>query len=211
MKKSLFLTFLFFCLYVNAQSYSFDFLTKYKLKLNDPKREMESVNYFNSDDFSYYLRLMKAPDTFLAILRDSERMLAHRFTVVETKVKGEIIFSFTYDYSFKLNGRAKGIEPRINFNEISESPKQVVMKTYTSKKAKKPVSEHLLTLAPANKNLFPMYNISRSKETDYHVEYPGNFIVTRGEITEGKARCEFVLDEYKNVELVLSLPEKLKF
>ncbi len=56
-----------------------------------------------------------------------------------------------------------------------------------------------------------MYSISRSSEVDYGINYPGNHIVTRAEITEGKENCEVVLDEYMNVDLVLTLPGELKF
>lgn len=211
MKKSLFVSLMLFCAGINAQTYAFDFLTKYKLKTKDPKHEVESVNYFNSDDFAYYMHLVKGPDSFRALLTDRGRMLAHRFTVTESKVKGEIYFSFTYDSSFKLNNRSKEIKSRIEFKEIPGSTHQVLMKKYASKKAKKPVSEERLTLSPANKNLFRMYSISRSSEVDYGINYPGNHIVTRAEITEGKENCEVVLDEYMNVDLVLTLPTELKF
>ena len=63
--------YLFIFLSLNSQlysqkSYSFDFLTKYKSKITDSKKSgvWDNVNYFNSDDFNYYLRLFKRNTEF---------------------------------------------------------------------------------------------------------------------------------------------------
>ena len=213
MKKSILIACLLCTVYGAAQTYAFDFVTKYALNAKNDKRQ-ESVVYFNSDDFSYNLRLQKSPGHFRAILTDEDEKTAHRFDVAESRIKGEIVFSFTYTDSFKLNGTVK-IYSRNEFSEIPGNPKQVLMKVYHLKRAKKPSHEHLLTLQPANKNLFAMYSISRSHAPfslmNKSVDYPGNYIVVRDEITESKVKCELVLEEHRNVDLVLNLPEKLNF
>ena len=60
-----------------------------------------------------------------------------------------------------------------------------------------------------------MYSISRSHAPfnlmNKSVDYPGNYIVVRDEIRESKVKCELVLEEHRNVELILILPEKLNF
>ena len=56
----------------------------------------ESVNYFNSDDFNYFLKFTRVPDYLSATLFDSKTDLAHHFTVKESKSNGNIFFAFEY-------------------------------------------------------------------------------------------------------------------
>ena len=43
------------------------------------------------------------------------------------------------------------------------------------------------------------------------VKLPGNYMVVRDDITEDKISCEFILEDYKDVELQITLPKTLKF
>lgn len=214
MKKLSVFTVFFISLLTYSQTYSFDFLTKYALENADQKYNTESINYFNSDDFSYFLKVTKVPDQFTATLYDTTANMAHRFTVKESRAKGEVFFSFDYEYSYPLkSSRFNDQNYHITFGEISESsPKKVSMKVFRTKNAKKPLSEHLLTLQPANKNLFPIYRVSRTSLFGFMsgVNFPGEYIVVKDSTSEGKVSCEFILKEHKNVELTVTLPQKLK-
>ena len=215
MKKLYALTIFFAFALANSQTYSFDTVTKYVLNNAKKKGIKESVNYFNSDDFNYFLKVTRVPDYLSATLFDSKTGLAHHFTVKESKSNGNIFFAFEYDYSYKLNAKHLINQKQyITFGEISESsPKQVSMQIFSSKKAKKPIAKHVLTLQPASKNMFPMFALSRSAKymltTD--ADLPGNYMVVRDDITEKKVSCEFVLEDHNDVKLKITLPKTLKF
>ncbi len=102
---------------------------------------------------------------------------------------------------------------RYDLAEISRSsPKKVLLKVYSSKRAKNPISEKEFTLEKANKNLIPLY---KSEFLLQHGENQkmlrlGNYIVSKA-VEKYKSRtCEVVLKEYKNVDLKITLPSKLK-
>ena len=215
MKKLYALTIFFAFALANSQTYSFDTVTKYVLNNAKKKGIKESVNYFNSDDFNYFLKVTRVPDYLSATLFDSKTDLAHHFTVKESKSNGNIFFAFEYDYSYKLTTKHLINQKQyITFGEISEtSPKQVSMQVFSSKKAKKPFARHLLTLLPAPKNMLPMFAMSRSYNYVLmnEVKLPGNYMVVRDDITEDKISCEFILEDYKDVELQITLPKTLKF
>ena len=215
MRKFYFLAFTFAFVLSSAQTYSFDTVTKYVLNNAKKKGIKESVNYFNSDDFNYFLKVTRSPEFLSATLFDTKTDLAHRFTVTESKSQGHVFFAFEYDYSYKQNTKHIVSQKQyITFGEISESsPKQVSMQIFSSKKAKKPIAKHVPTLQPASKNMFPMFALSRSANymltTD--ADLPGNYMVVRDDITEKKVSCEFVLEDHNDVKLKITLPKTLKF
>ena len=91
---------------VGGQKYSFDFLTKYDSKSTDSNRpgSQDVVNYFNSDDFNYYLRLFKNKSGFYAYLYDYSKMKWHKFDVKEYYKNGVLESSTNYK-----NGKKDGI------------------------------------------------------------------------------------------------------
>ncbi len=72
--------------FVSAQTYNFDFLTKYVSTDIKTLNSKEFVTYNNSDDFSYYLKLRKTQGDFSATLYDHENNSAHNFSVEESKL-----------------------------------------------------------------------------------------------------------------------------
>ena len=213
MKKFYLFTILFFSNFLSSQTYNFDFLTKYSVQNTHKTAIHTAVNYFNSDDFSYYLVVKRNNTKLEGTLIDRERNKAHRFEVKESKVKGEVLFQFVYEYSYHLK-TFNYTNYRFEFGEISNtSPKQVNLKIYNRKRAKKPIYEHQLTLKEANKNLFPLYRISMMHpfESSINLNFEGNYIVSKSNTKNGKINCEFKLEEYKNVELQINLPKKLQY
>ena len=211
-KISFLFSFLFFSLSF-SQTYQFDFLTKYSSTIVKTKSIGESVTYNNSDDFSYYLRLNKTKEDFTASLYDHERNLEHYFSVIETKINGEIRFQFTYINSAKLLTSNLMKNYRYEFSEISATdPKVVSLKIYLSKRAKKPINEKEFTLQKANKNLIPLYRSEflREYSDDGELQKVGNYIVSKAIEKYKTVTCEVVLKEYKNVDLQIVVPEKLK-
>ena len=210
-KISFLFSFLFFSLSF-SQTYQFDFLTKYSSTIVKTKSIGESVTYNNSDDFSYYLRLNKTKEDFTASLYDHERNLEHYFSVIETKINGEIRFQFTYINSAKLLTSNLMKNYRYEFSEISATdPKVVSLKIYLSKRAKKPINEKEFTLQKANKNLIPLYRSEflREYSDDGELQKVGNYIVSKAIEKYKTVTCEVVLKEYKNVDLQLVVPAKL--
>lgn len=210
-KISFLFSFLFFSLSF-SQTYQFDFLTKYSSTIVKTKSIGESVTYNNSDDFSYYLRLNKTKEDFTASLYDHKRNLEHYFSVIETKVNGEIRFQFKYINSAKLLTSTLMKNYRYEFSEISANdPKVVSLKIYLSKRAKKPINEKEFTLQKANKNLIPLYRSEwlREYSDDGELKKVGNYIVSKAIENYKTVTCEVVLKEYKNVDLQLVVPAKL--
>lgn len=211
MKKLSFLFLLLLFSFGIAQTYQFDFLTKYSSKDSQHELAREFVTYNNSDNFSYYLHLKKSDSDFTANLYDHKSNLAHNFDVRESTVDGKIQFQFTYVNTSRLqSGGTKNY--RYEFSEISDSPKTVLLKIYSSKKAKKPVAEKLMTLEKANKNLIPIYRSGWLHQySDYeNVFKVGDYIVSNSVEKFKKDTCESKLQEYKNVDLQIILPTKLK-
>ncbi|WHF52252.1 hypothetical protein QGN23_03000 [Chryseobacterium gotjawalense] len=197
-----------------AQTYQFDFLTKYVSTNLQNKRSNEFVSYNNSDDFSYYLKLRKSDSDFTATLYDHERNLAHHFSVVESKVGNEIQFQFLYVNTSKLQNIIKHENYRYEFSEISaDSPKIISLKIYASKRAKKPRVEKELTLKKANKNLIQLYRSDwlHWSDSTYDLSKIGNYIVAESIEKFNNNICQTNLKEYKNVDLKITIPKELKF
>lgn len=196
-----------------AQTYEFDFLTKYSSENSKNKFTRDLVSYHNSDDFSYYLKLKKNDADFTATLYDHQRNLAHHFSVIESKVGHEIEFQFLYVNTSKLQNIIKHENYRYEFSEISASnPKIISLKIYPSKRAKKPKVENLITLKKANKNLIQLYRSDCLHWSDSTYEFSkiGNYIVTQSIEKFNNNICQTNLKEYKNVDLKIMIPKELK-
>ena len=194
----------------NSQTYSFDFLTKYVSKDLKGNAQKDQVIYFNSDDFSYYLRLFRTPQSFYAILSDLKGRQTHVFDVVEQKNQGGINFKFKYVESKKmLINKEKYKNFRFEFEEISSD--SLNLKIYNSKKAKRPTDEYSFIVKSANKPMFPMMRISAMFPfNDFSdLVLNRNVIVQKSKLTcrLHKCNCEIVLAEHKNVELDLKIPK----
>lgn len=213
MKKNSILFLLLFFSFGFAQTYEFDFLTKYISENSKNKFTRDLVSYHNSDDFSYYLKLKKSDADFTATLYDHQRNLAHNFSVLETKIGGEIQFQFLYINSSKLAKTSDDKNSRYEFSEISEtSPKTISLKIYPSKRAKNPISENTITLEKANKNLIPVFRSEwfHLYGKNDNVSALGNYIVSESIEKYKNYTCAIKLKEYKNVDLTITLPQELK-
>ena len=196
-----------------GQTYQFDFLTKYASTNSKNKTTKETVTYNNSDDFSYYLKLRKTEDDLNATLYDYKKSLAHNFSVQETKVNGAIRFEFNYLNTAKLQTSTSPKNYRYEFAEISaNTPKVVSLKVYQSKRAKNPAAVQILTLEKFNKNLIPLYHseFTHLYDKNDNVSNLGNYIVSKAVEKYKNFTCEVVLKEHKNVDLQITLPNKLK-
>ena len=110
---------------ITAQTYNFDFLTKYSSTNTKNKFSYEFINYSNTDDFTYNLSLAKSKDQFVAILFDKNKELKHHFTVTESKEKGMIQFQFQYDYSYKSSSAKNKNQYIYEFSEVDVHSKNV--------------------------------------------------------------------------------------
>lgn len=134
--------------------------------------------------------------------------------VNETKLNNEIRFRFTYLNSTRFQTSNSLKNYRYEFSEISEnSPKVLSLKIFSSKKKKKPSSEKEFTLEKANKNLIPLYRSEWLHQYGNNeiVQNIGNYIVVKAVEKYKTFTCEIILKEYKNVDLQITLPKKLKF
>jgi hypothetical protein len=195
-----------------SQTYHFDILTKYSIQNTAKKEILESTNYFNTDDFSYHLRITRSPEAFTGTILDITRKIAHRFSITETKVNGDYRFQFKYENSFSYDTNSfKNL--RIELSGPPDiSSKKFNLKIFPRQRAKKYTVEHQLTLIPANKNLFPMYRVSMMHpyEKMNEVNIPGNYMVSKDVMKRGDITCEFILKEFKNVDFDLVVPKTLK-
>lgn len=197
-----------------GQTYQFDFLTKYVATNSKNKSSQDHVNYFNSDDFNYKLRVSLHDKELQAILSDHETKLAHHFKVIQSNINNEITFKFNYDHSIVIDPIDYDKTYRFEFDEVPESDgKEVVMKLYRTKKSKKPFMIQKLSLIRSNKNLFPMYRLSTLLHfwSYKQLMYSGDFMVSKAVEKNGNLICETNLTEYKNVNFQITLPKELKF
>lgn len=194
-----------------AQTYQFDFLTKYTTTNSKNKFTRDIVTYNNSDDFSYYLQLSKSETDFMAVLYDHERNLAHQFSVFESSGEGEVQFQFLYINSSKLAKLNHRKNYRYEFSEISStSPKIILLKVFSSKRAKKPIYENELTLEKANKNLIPIYRSESLHQyhDDENGQKLGDYIISKAVEKYKSGTCQVTLKKYKNVDLQITRPKK---
>ncbi len=196
---------------ITAQTYNFDFLTKYSSTNTKNKFSYEFINYSNTDDFTYNLSLAKSKDQFVAILFDKNKELKHHFTVTESKEKGMIQFQFQYDYSYKSSSAKNKNQYIYEFSEVDVHSKNVTLKIFKNDKKKKQIKEQQLTLKPANVNLFPIYQETLLAQYPSNQTLTENYIVSKAVEHCEKCTCEVELKEYKNVELQINLPKKLIF
>lgn len=201
---------------VGGQKYSFDFLTKYESKSTDSNRpgSQDVVNYFNSDDFNYYLRLFKNKSGFYAYLYDYSKMKWHKFDVKEDYKNGELQFTFDYAGTKQLTWSKSSFKNyRFEFSNVSD--KSANLKIYKNQKAAKPLREYTFQLKKANKNLFPMIRIAMMHpyENIEALDITKNVIVEKASdiCIERECNCEMTLTAYKNVELDLVIPKEKKF
>ena len=197
-----------------AQTYQFDFLTKYESTGSQNKRSNEFVSYNNSDDFSYYLTLRKSNSDFTATLYDHNRNLAHHFSVKESKDRNEIQFQFLYSHTSKLQKIINPKNYRYEFSESStDSAKIISVKVFGSKRAKKPRVAYELTLKSANKNLLQLFRSDALYWDDNKADLSkiGNYIVAKSTEKYNNTICQTNLKEYKNVDFQITIPQALKF
>lgn len=197
-----------------SQTYQFDFVTNYTSTSSKNKLAYDNVNYFNSDDFSYSLKIINHENELQGILGDRTSNLAHHFKVLKSKLNNEIQFQFFYEYSTNLNAINYDKDYRFEFVEKPNIPgKEVVLKMYRTKKSKRPFLTQTLSLVTANKNLFPIYRLSVLHHFWSYNEliYPENYMVSKAIDKTGNQTCEINLKEYKNVDLQITLPKELKF
>lgn len=194
-----------------SQTYSFDFLTKYKSTNSKGKTEGEIVSYFNSDNSDYYLRINRTQEEFKGTIYDSKMRQGHVFDIVETKKEGKIFFTFKYKSTFRFAHRL----PQKFYYQITEisnaSPKKVKVEIHRRKNSKKPLEEYLIDLVPANKNLFALSRMTlmHPHEFENELSFPGNYIVQKAELIKKQISCSYTLNDFNNVELDIILPEKL--
>lgn len=138
MKRNFYLLFILFSSFCFAQTYQFNFLTKYSATNDKNTFSRDCINYFNTEDFSYSLNLNKAEKYFVANLYDKSRNFIHRFSVVESKVNGEVQFQFKYEFSFKKNQGNSSNKFIYEFSTPSEKlPNEVTLKIFKNNKSKK--------------------------------------------------------------------------
>lgn len=215
MKRNFSLLALLFLFLVNAQTYSFDFLTKYVSKYNAPEKSStkEKLTYFNTDDFSYHLQVWKNENNLYGNLYDYSRKQIHKFDITEEKRDGEIYYSFQYTGTRKLINPHGNLEKK-HLEFVENGADSVTVKIFKNSRAKNPEREYALKLKKANKNLFPIARIvfMHPYEDLSALNLNRNVMVDKATdiCIEKNCNCEVSLSEYRNVELDLELPKTLK-
>lgn len=214
MIKIVFLSFLFFSGITFSQTYNFNFVTKYSSKNLKTNQKYEIINYFNSGNFGYNLRLFKVENDFYAYLVDFKTKTLHKFSVKENKENNEIIFNFFYVSSIYTGYDVTNYR-NYRFEFSKQEDKKFLLKIFRSKKAKRPEEEIVLNLKNANTNLFPIFRIAAlhpfEAVNDFNIE--GNFVVEKAIYNNKKQNiyCEIRLEEYRNINLEIMLPKKLEY
>jgi hypothetical protein len=160
MKKIIFLIIFLNLFNSNAQKYFFNTLTKY----NIVNRKGEIITYSNLYNDTYFLKLKKYENTFIANLYDYKNLKNHEYSVTETKIDNEFFFNFKYEKTNELNHfNKKNYNNYIfDFETISSSDniKKVKMKVFKNSKKKKLLMEYELDVKNSDYNYFPAFRNS---------------------------------------------------
>ncbi|MGZ5284277.1 MAG: hypothetical protein ACXWB4_01355 [Kaistella sp.] len=209
--------FFLFCasMLINAQQYHFDVLAKYKTSGRNNKPG-ETAVYSSSNNGSYFLKIFNNGKHLRAELHDAKNRKRHVFLVNETKKQDEILFSFTYETSHYMHHIPYYRNVHFVTEEIEKNndESKILVKIFKTQNARKPAKEFKLTLATADKNLFPVFRQLIAHPFEYWDGFNlgRNVVVKRAEYTHvNNYQCVFTLDVLKDVDLNITLPGKLSF
>ena len=209
--------FFLFCslMLINAQQYHFDVLAKYKTtgRNNMPG---ETAVYSSTREGSYFLKIFNNGQHLKAELQDAKNRKRHIFLVNQTKNHDEILFSFSYETSHYMHQIPNYRNAHFVIEEIEKNnaESKILVKVFNTQNTRKPAKEFKLTVAPADKNLFPVFRQLIAHPFEYWggLNLNRNLVVKRAEYTHiQKFQCVFSLDVLRDVDLTITLPDKLKF
>jgi hypothetical protein len=211
--KNIFLLFLLFSFsYINAQKYVFNTLAKYSSNLGHDKRE--SISYSNSNSDTYFLRILKNENSFMANLFDYKNLKVHRFTVTESKIKNEIFFKFNYVNTSELFYFNKNDYTKYVFTfqtvESNDSIAKVKLNVYRNSKKKKPLRDYDLVIKKNSSNLFPVFRINSIHPYEFVEKlniFENGVVISANEKTVLGDQIEFKLEELKQVSFELDIPK----
>ena len=188
--KSVFIVFFFFFFFCNAQKFSFDYVLKYEKENIRTKKKSESVNYFNTHDYNYRLRLLRVDDKLVAELYDIKKNNTHNFDVIEQTKDNEIFFSFNYisttkSYHLSLIDKSYFEFTNGDFGEVD-------LTIFKNRNKKKVECSYHLEMSNSEKNLFPAFRATQIHpyNNTQNLVYPENIVVERATFMHRENTCE---------------------
>lgn len=189
--------------YSNAQyQYIFDCLTKYSVRNPKVGPKEEAVLYSNSKDSSYYLKVYRKEKQLHATLFDLRNKLQHEYKVLQHVNNDDVFFNFSYLGSRE---REKVAE---NFNYTIENNAVGTVLTVRSLKKNSELYTLTMNTAPSETNTFngfihsvfcPFVGFDGIKSDE-------PIFVNTAVLKSKTSVCEFSLQEFKQVSLLLEVP-----
>lgn len=197
---------------LNAQNYAFNILTKYVT--NFENKDRETICYSNSKNDSYFLRLSKNENSFVANLYDYKNLKVHAFKVLETKLKNEILFEFKYQNTTELDSFDKNKYSKYVYTfqtlKVIDSIKKVKFSVYENLKNKKPLMEYQLEIKNSNENLFPAFRLSCIHPYEFLEKlntFENGIVINATGTTLSAKDIKFKLEDFKRINFELDIPK----
>jgi len=208
MKKIIFALIFISSICMNAQVYEFDAMTHYstKFRLN----VSSSINYTNSKNNTYNLRILKYNDSLEGRLYDTKNSKVHYFKVEEITSNEEVVSKFIYKESYDLHTLQKSYSKYVfDYETIEENAdfKKVKLNVYKNSKRKKSVAHFDFKLKKIDTNQFYTFRLAFIHHFEFIPKFDidGSYIVEYAKaVTYDSQIIEHQLLEYKKINLTLN-------
>ena len=206
---------LFLCLFSGAttyaQTYKFDMIATYNVKLNGREREHIVCSNIANDDCFLTIGTYKSPTE--AILDDFKNQVYHIFEIIQSKKNSEESFTFKYLSTSKIESTKAYLNHEFVFEEIESDSlfRKVKLSIYKNSKRRKPVTSQTVVLEKSDHELFSLYRVAclHPWEKLDKMKYPGKYKVVSGTgKTSGGYKIETQLLYIKPTNLILSIPRE---
>lgn len=198
--KKLFITlFLIIFNFSFSQNYHFDLAVKYRVENSKTKNLISGITYFNTKNWTYYLKIIKYEERVIAVVFDYERNIEIAFDCEELSNKQIGNFKYNNTYSFSN----QEINRKYSINRINDSNANI--KLFFTKKIKKPYCELNLVFSSSNINLFPVFKFQMIDHPEMFSDLEFNENIAVIEANIGK-NLHYKLLEKKDINLDISAP-----
>ena len=174
--------YLFFGVTTYAQTYKFDLIATYNVKLNGREREHIVCSNIANDDCFLTIGTYKSPTE--AILGDFKNQVYHIFEIIQSQKNSEEFFTFKYLSTSKIESTKAYLNHEYVFEEIESDSlfRKVKVSIYKNAKRKRPVSYQTVILNKSDHDLFSLYRVAclHPWEKLDKMKYPEKYKVVSG-------------------------------
>ncbi|MDT0293345.1 hypothetical protein ACFQ3R_08215 [Mesonia ostreae] len=197
------LLFICICNTCFGQTYSFDRLIKSEVSTTSSKYN-ENTYLFNSEDYSYSLRLNEGKDSTEAWIIDTKRRQVHYFNI---KSKDSLELEFVQTNPYKLNLPKYTYE--FSYVKSKSQEKEILLAIINKKKEE--IAKYRLKIEKTDHNYFPIFQATAAVEPFnlMNIKAPFNFLVLKsyGKNAGGKA-LNYEMSCTEGTNFTVTIPQK---